>query len=760
MNLNNILQLKGHFEQRPNPSRPGMPNLPKNARVSAKHIRKLRNQLKSILNYWEENTVIKGALVSVHYKRIVAKSNRLRILLSSTGQSPVASIRGAKFEWEPNQNGTLIQKHVFTHYVPLHALTKAIDLLSVVANIIDEGYRGEISSDDTENIVKEKKFQYRDRLAVTNFMYVLLDSWYVQRFDIDRVDETIQEDSIITIFKTNVETKQLLAEFGIHIVDDRMLDETTLRLHPDEIKLLVNQAPYLISMSVTDMTKLTREDILKNDLEEECEEKKLIHSPKDEPIVGVIDTQFDEKVYFHEWVEYKNMLDPDIPLQPQDYYHGTAVTSIIVDGPRGNPKLEDGCGNFRVRHFGVATQGAFSSFAVLRHIRNIVAANRDIKVWNLSLGSQLEIKENSISPEAAELDRIQSEYDVIFIVAGTNLPTNSSKNPMKIGAPADSLNSLVVNSVGFNNKPASYTRVGPVLSFFYKPDISYYGGDGSTLDNKIVVCRDSFGAAYVSGTSFAAPWITRKMAYLIYIMGLSKEIAKALIIDAAAGWNSKDDCSHTVGYGIVPQKIDDIIQTPDDEIRFILTGISDSYETYNYHLPVPVVNNAHPFYARATLVYFPQCNRNQGVDYTNTEMDIHFGRVQVKNGKGRIISLDHNKQAEEGLHKIYEEDARKEYRKWDNVKHICEEIKARAVPRKAYDSGMWGLSIKTKERLTNRRKDKLSFGVVVTLKEMNGVNRIDDFMKLCMARGWLVNRLDVQNKLDVYAKAEEEIMFE
>lgn len=42
---------------------------------------------------------------------------------------------------------------------------------------------------------------------------------------------------------------------------------------------------------------------------------------------------------------------------------------------------------------------------------------------------------------------------------------------------------------------------------------------------------------------------------------------------------------------------------------------------------------------------------------------------------------------------------------------------------------------------------------VVTLKEMNGVNRIDDFIKLCMVRGWLVNQIDVQNQIDIYNKA-------
>lgn len=99
-------------------------------------------------------------------------------------------------------------------------------------------------------------------------------------------------------------------------------------------------------------------------------------------------------------------------------------------------------------------------------IRNIVALNRDIKVWNLSLGSKLEIKPNFISPEAAELDRIQSEYDVIFVVAGTNRSDGETKKDMRIGSPADSLNSLVVNAVDFRGKSASYTRVGPVLSFF------------------------------------------------------------------------------------------------------------------------------------------------------------------------------------------------------------------------------------------------------------------------------------------------------
>lgn len=38
---------------------------------------------------------------------------------------------------------------------------------------------------------------------------------------------------------------------------------------------------------------------------------------------------------------------------------------------------------------------------------------------------------------------------------------------------------------------------------------------------------------YIYQGMFAAAWITRKLA-LIYVMGFSREVAKALIIDAAA----------------------------------------------------------------------------------------------------------------------------------------------------------------------------------------------------------------------------------
>ncbi|SYV90355.1 Uncharacterised protein, partial [Metamycoplasma alkalescens] len=75
------------------------------------------------------------------------------------------------------------------------------------------------------------------------------------------------------------------------------------------------------------------------------------------------------------------MLNEEISLSQEDYAHGTAVSSIIVDGHRLNPELDDGCGHFRVRHFGVASSRYFSAFAIANSIEEIVRKNSDIKVW-------------------------------------------------------------------------------------------------------------------------------------------------------------------------------------------------------------------------------------------------------------------------------------------------------------------------------------------------------------------------------------------
>lgn len=744
--MNNVLELKGNrFIQAPRTGSPSGPAMNGKKIVTSYHLKKLQEQIEQIKKFWQnEKKIFDGVLISVYYNKIVAKSNRISSLLK--GEDSNAAIVGAKFNAEKN-------RHIITYFLAISDLEKSIERLSKASDILHQQFSGEISkiTFDNKSIMAKEKF-YKLSLSMSLFKGIIADASYIDSFEIESASPELKQ-SIITLYDVKKDVKALFQELGINLLSTRILDNQTVFLDENQIELLYEKAPYLVSMATVDLAKLSPDDFIS----EYKNNTVVLPTPASEPVVGVIDTLFDEHVYFNEWVDYHEMVSDDIPKTSDDYRHGTAVSSIIVDGPRLNPWLDDGCGRFRVRHFGVAVGAEFSSFSIIKQIKSIVLENLDIKVWNISLGSNQEINDNFISAEAAALDQIQFENDVIFVIAGTN---KVSAEIVKIGSPADSVNSMVVNAVTKKGLSTQYSRRGLVLSFFAKPDVSYYGGSEEQYIN---VC-EPLGEANVAGTSYAAPWIARKLSYLINVLGLNREVAKAMLIDAARGWSEKPspETISLYGHGIVPIKINDIVQTPEDEIKFVVSDISEKWNTYNYFFPVPMKNDKYPYIARATMCYFPMCDRTQGVDYTNTELNLHFGRLgpsdKVKDIQGDKQNLDDVLDGEQFY--LLEGDARKLFRKWDNVKYIAERATKKLVAKKSYENKNWGMEVKTNNRLNPKDGVGVRFGVVVTLKEINGVNRIDEFIKSCTLNGWLVNSIDIEHRIDIYQKLKEDIEFQ
>ena len=740
--MNNVLELRGkRFIQAPREGAGGGISMNSKKEVTAEHLMGLREQLIQIKDFWsKESRPFKGILVSVYYNKIVAKSNRIGGLFK--GKESNEAIVGAKF----NENKS---KHIIIYFLGLEDLNTSIELLFNTADVLSQKFSGKLNQKTMEDKKLINSMLFKNLpLSMSVFKQIIADTSYIDSFGVE-VKTTDFKQSIITLYDVKTDVKSLFEALGIDLLSTRILDNQTVYLDEKQSEVLFEKAPYLVSMATANLTKLSPDDFIdkyQNDMV-------AIPAPTIEPTIGVIDTLFDENVYFSEWVEYHDMVSEYIPRNSNDYRHGTAVTSIIVDGERLNPWLKDGCGRFRVRHFGVAVGAEFSSFSIIKQIKSIVLNNLDIKVWNISLGSNQEINDNFISAEASMLDQIQFENNVIFVVAGTNKP---NEDVVKIGSPADSINSIVVNAVTKSSLSTKYSRKGLVLSFFAKPDVSYYGG---SEEQYIKVC-EPLGAANVAGTSFAAPWIARKLSYLIDVLGINREVAKAMIIDAARNWNEKPDPEEIAlyGHGIVPIHINDIIQTKNDEIKFVVSDVSEKWNTYNYHFPVPLKDDKYPYIARATMCYFPLCDRTQGVDYTNTELNLHFGRL----GKdGKVVDIKGDKQnKDETLNYLFEVEARRQFRKWDNVKYIAESANKRMIPKDSYKNKNWGMEIKTNNRLNPKDGEGVRFGVVVTLKEMNGINRINEFIRNCTLNGWLVNVVDVKNRIDIHQKVNEEIEFE
>lgn len=744
--MNNVLELKGkRFIQASKTGSGGGASMNSKKIVTREQLLRLIERISQIKEFWkQEKRPFEGILISVHYNKIVAKSNRIAGLFKVKDSN--YAIVGAKFNKEKT-------KHIITYFLDMEDLDKSIELLLKTSDIIKVKFQNgidKVTFDDRKKIDKIPFSKFS--ITKSTFKQVIADVSYIEDFEVEMATRQLKQ-SIITLYNTHTDTKMLFENIGIDILKSRILDNQTVFLDENQLQILFEKAPYLVSMATEDLSELSPEDFI-----QEYQQGTLyMPSPTIEPTVGVIDTLFDKRVYFGEWVEYHDMVDDNLPKNPDDYRHGTAVDSIIVDGARLNPWLDDGCGRFRVRHFGVAIGSKFSSFTITKQIKEIIANNKDIKVWNISLGSNQEVNDNFISAEGAILDKIQYENDVIFVVAGTNKP---SADIEKIGSPADSINSMVVNAVTQNGLSTKYARRGLALSFFAKPDVSYYGGS----EEKYIKVCEPLGEANVAGTSFAAPWIARKLSYLMDILGLNREVAKAMIIDAARDWNEKPTPEEVAlyGHGIVPIKIDDIVHTKEDEIKFLVYDVSEKWNTYNYYFPVPIKDDKYPYIARATMCYFPMCDRTQGVDYTNTELNLHFGRI---NNKGKIEDIKGDKQNQDVIldnekYFLLEGEARERFRKWDNVKYIAERPKNKMMPKKSYDNKNWGMEIKTNNRLDPKDGIGIRFGVVVTLKEINGVNRIDEFIKNCTLNGWLVNKIDVQTRVDINKKVNEDIEFE
>ena len=758
--MNALLQVKLNFaNERKKPSAVSK-NLRAHSEVTVEKIDALMESLQSVLRYYRgQPKLLNDILIDVNYNDIIAKSKRIEAMLKPYGHTTNDMVVGARFSDAPPGQ----ENHIITYYIDEATIKETIENLKIARRFVERELGGKATTENFKETGEDgkkdiRKFHY-DRYPIlkTRLRSLIIDCSVVDSFSVPSVAMVPERDSfLITFYKTELTISQLLEKLDIEEwrYPHTFYGSDTVSVNRDLYDVLNEKVPYMISMISTDFSQIKLNDIVSS----RPLEKIAIPDPTNEPIIGVIDTFFDENVYFSKWVENIDYLDDVEKYMERDAVreHGTQVASIIVDGPRMNPWLDDGCGRFRVRHFGVCAN-RIQTARLVNKVKRIVEANPDIHVWNLSLGTEDEVSRNFISFDAAALDEIQSKHNTVFVISGTNDNRTVRPDVQRVGSPADSLNSIVVNSVRRDGKSASYTRKGNVLCFFTKPDVSYYGGD---YDDRIIAYGPQ-GEEAVYGTSFAAPWISRKMCYLIDVMGMQREVAKALLIDSAAGWEYKQSAykhKDTRGYGIVPIDIHKVLSSESDEIKFVVYGTSESYKTTNYAIPVPRDEESkYPYAARATLCYFPECSRNQGVDYTDCELSLTFGRVI--NDQGKIDDINDNIQDDNGGY-ADERQSRADFRKWENTKLISTLLKDSLKPRKSYGERLWGLTVTAKHRLSPRVKEQMNFGVVVTLKEMKGKNRVEDFIKACTLRGYIVHKLDVQQRLDIYHTAQEEITFD
>lgn len=746
--------------------------------VTSSKIERLIKDLQNVLKYFEDKKLINGVLVTAFYTDIAPKSRRIQRMLSNLNDAYKYTV-GARYVKSIDESGKTCLKHAVTYCVNEYEITKTISELVDAKEIVDMFYSGEFVNTNLNKGNKElqKQFFKNRSLSMTNFFWLMQDVSNIDDFDVLLPDiKETNKNTLITIFpcfKTKGYLETALNKIGV-TGKISLLDDWNVILSPDQLKLLIKEAPYLICMDNDDFSSYADEESIDNP----CSfGRKLPPINDDLPTIGLFDTMFEEGCYLQEYVQFERLVSKDYMINPQNKIHGTRIDSILIEGHKLNPDYDDGCGYFKVLHFGVGGKKNIDVPILFNALDEQVKKHcNSVKVWNLSLGDERGINPNYVSLLGAKIDEISRKYNVLFVVAGTNI--SEEYKDMTIGSPADSFNAIVVNSVISKDKPIppDYARKGPILTFVQKPDVCYYGGD----KEHPLYCYSPNGDYCCSGTSFAAPFIARKAAYLINKMHLSIECAKALLIDSAYGWNVRTGKNNNdfIGYGIVPITIEDVILGKKDEIKMIFSGRTIEQGTLIHDLPILLDSNkSFNYTAKLTFCYFTYGSRNQGVDYSDQEISVKFGcsdkKVDHRDDQEHFIidSINKDRQAMENAY-VGEGKAIQDFGKWNNTKILIEgKIQQNKSKDYSAKNPWWGIYVKHLDRYSSISSEKwekdpnsvsVRFGIVATFKTTDGTDAdLDTYVKRLRSNvNYHVKEIDLEIENDISVQENEEVTFD
>ena len=143
-NLNNVLELKGkRFVQANKNGNGGGAAMNSKVIVTSQHLLKLKDKIEQIKKYWQqESRPFNGVLISVHYNKIVAKSNRIAGLFRGVDSN--LAIVGAKFNSEKT-------KHIITYFLDFEDLDYSVELLIKANNIMVMHFQNGITKSIFDN---------------------------------------------------------------------------------------------------------------------------------------------------------------------------------------------------------------------------------------------------------------------------------------------------------------------------------------------------------------------------------------------------------------------------------------------------------------------------------------------------------------------------------------------------------------------------------------------------------------------------------
>ena len=324
--MNPLLQVKLRFTNEPNTQQVGAKNLRANASTSEDKVIALIESLRAVKRFYTDTPkVIRNMLIDVNYNDIIAKSNRIQALLKPIGKTSNDIIVGARFSTA--EEGS--ENHIITYYADPATVDKTITELEIIGRFIQDRLNGKATpSNFNETRAKRPNINYDGyNMSRQKIRNLIVDCSVVESFGVPGIEASPeQETCLITFFKTELPINSLLEKLDVDSghYGYTFYGDDTISATKELYQYLSEHIPYLISMVSSDLSKVTLNDIgVEQDLP-----TVVIPDPVNEPTIGVIDTLFDESVYFSKWVEnhdYLNEIEMSL-ARNSEREHGTEVT--------------------------------------------------------------------------------------------------------------------------------------------------------------------------------------------------------------------------------------------------------------------------------------------------------------------------------------------------------------------------------------------------------------------------------------------------
>lgn len=183
------------------------------------------------------------------------------------------------------------------------------------------------------------------------------------------------------------------------------------------------------------------------------------------PVIGLLDTGVGNIDYLKPW-EYGEE-DNCVNLQEMeiDRRHGTAVAGVINYGDMLEGENYTECGPCKIQSCIVNTSRDRSlvlEHELVQYIQQALALHPEIKIWNLSQGTNKIIKDDSYSDFAIALDSLQKNNNILICKSAGNIEFQDQSNRITDGA--ESLLSLVVGSIAHKKgTPNDVEKITEVL---------------------------------------------------------------------------------------------------------------------------------------------------------------------------------------------------------------------------------------------------------------------------------------------------------